>query len=390
MQFYKILISGLVIFFSINSAAVDEQRPLNILFIVGHFPARSQTFILNIMTGLIDNGHNVFIFSFHKDSLVGMHPNVEKYKLLDSVIYEQFPAQLPECDIVFCQFGYLGRKIFENEQLKQWLKNKKVVVCFRGSDLTARIKDNPKMYKRLLRKGNLFLPVCNYFKKKLIRLGGHPNKIIVHHSAIDCSQFFFKKRKKPETGPIHLVSVCRLVEKKGIAIAISAVAKIIKKYPQVHYTIVGDGPEWIRLKQLIQKLNVADNVTMCGWRTQDQVIDILDRSHIFLLPSVTSTNGNEEGIANALKEAMAMGLISVGTWHAGTSELIKDSFSGFLAPEGDNVQLANVIEHIIEHPNMWEAMQLAARRKVEEEFETKQLVKKLEKIFYQLLRSPVM
>jgi colanic acid/amylovoran biosynthesis glycosyltransferase len=385
MQSYKRVILGLVIFFYTAHAAADRLRPLNILFIVDYFPSRSQTFILNIITGLIDHGHNVSIFSFHKDSSVDMHPNIEKYKLLERVIYGQFPEQLPQCDIVFCQFGYLGKRIVKIPPLKEWLNDKKVVVCFRGSDLTAHIKDDPTMYKKLFKKGDLFLPVCDYFKKRLIMLGCEPRKIVVHHSAINCSQFCFKKRKKPEEGPIHLVSVCRLVEKKGIDIAIQAVAKVMRKYKNIHFTIVGDGPERAYLEKLIKNLKVTDNVTMYGWGAQDQVVDILKRSHIFLLPSLTSSDGNEEGIANALKESMAMGLVSVGTWHAGTPELIEDGVSGFLVPEGNCIELAKTIEYIIEHPDIWEPIGMAARKKVEEEFETKQSIKKLEHLFYTLL-----
>ena len=374
MRLHKKLILGVVIFFYGSNAVADELRPLDILFVVGCFPSRSQTFILNIITGLIDNGHNVSIFSFHKDSFAAMHPNIEKYKLLDRVIYSEFPEQLPQCDIVFCQFGYLGEKIFKIQKLTEWLNDKKVVVCFRGSDLTAYTKDNPTMYNELFEKADLFLPVCDYFKKRLIGLGCDPLKIVVHHSAINCSQFFFRERKKPEEGIIHLVSVCRLVEKKGIDVAIRAVARVVRKYNNIHFTIVGDGPERSYLKKLIKKLNIADNVTMYGWGTQDQVVDILDRSHIFLLPSLTSLDGNEEGIANALKESMAMGLISVGTWHAGTPELIDNGVSGFLVPEGSGKELAKTIKYIIGHPEKWETVQLAARQKVEEEFETEKSI----------------
>lgn len=381
----KRLILALVVFFYTTAVKADDIRPLNILFVVGHFPAPSQTFILNMITGLIDKGHNVSIFSFKKDKVTDIHPHIGKYQLMDRVIYEKFPQELPECDIVFCQFGYLGKKIFELKELEEWLKRKKVVVCFRGSDLTAYVKNNPKMYKKLFKQADLFLPVCKYFKKRLVSLGADPNKIVIHHSAIDCSQFFFKKRKPPKDRCIQLVSVCRLVEKKGIHIAISAVAKVLRKNKQTHFTIVGDGPERIYLEKMIKKMNIADHVTLHGWGAQGQVVTFLDKSHIFLLPSMRSADGNEEGIPNALKEAMAMGLIAVGTWHAGTPELIEDKISGFLVPEGDSTQLAKTIEYIIEHPEKWSSIGLAGRKKIEDDFEIEKSILLLEKIFYQLV-----
>ena len=358
---------------------------MDILFVVGHFPAPSQTFILNIITGLIDKGHNISIFSFNKDNLLHAHPNIEKYKLLNRVTYKKFPAKLPHYDIVFCQFGYMAQKIFQMKHLREWLRQRKVVVCFRGSDITVYLQKDPKMYKRTFRRGNLFLPVCDYFRQKLIALGCKAHKILVHHSAIDCSQFFFTSREKPKKDTIHLVSVCRLVEKKGIDDAIKACAEVIKKHPHVHYTIVGDGPERTYLELLIHQLYLQDNVTLCGWKGHDEIVSILNKSHIFLLPSRTASDGNEEGIANALKEAMAMGLISVGTWHAGTPELIDDNVSGYLVPENDVCRLANTVNFIIEHPELWKSVGLAARKKVEDEFETGQSIEKLEKLFYALL-----
>jgi len=381
---YKRLTLIFIIFSSMISYG-HEAKPLNVLFIVGYFPCRSQTFVLNIITALIDKGHNVSIFSFHKDDLIFVHPNVEKYKLLNRVIYEKFPSKLPECDIVFCQFGYLGRRIFEMDNLTRWLSTKKVVVCLRGSDITAHLQKDVKMYNRMFKRADLFLPVCDYFIQKLIALGCKASKIAVHHSAIDCSQFFFEVKQKPENGIIRLVSTCRLVKKKGLDYAIKAIADVVKKYPQIHYTIVGDGPEYKYLKSLVKQLNLQDKVTLCGWKSQDEIVSILSRSHIFLLPSRTAPDGNEEGIANALKEAMAMGLITIGSRHAGTPELIDHGVSGFLVAEKSIFDLTYAIKYIIEHPSIWEPMGRAARKKIEDEFETKQSIEKLEKLFYRLL-----
>lgn len=361
------------------------SRPLKIFFIVGHFPAPSQTFVLNQMTGLIDRGHEVSIFSFHRDYPKNVHPDIEKYKLLDHVLYKKLPSVLPDCDIVFCQFGYHGKKIFEIPAIAQWLKNKKVVTCLRGSDITTRFIRKPYKYAKLFRMGDLFLPVCDYFKKLLMSCGCPEEKIVVHHSAIDCEKFFFKRRVLPKRGPVRLMSVCRLVEKKGIKYAINAVAEVIKHYPNIVYYIVGDGPEYDYLKRLISQLHMQKKIILCGWKSQSEVIEMLNQSHIFLLPSVTASDGNEEGIPNALKEAMAMGLPVIATWHAGNPELIEDGISGFLVSQRNATEIADKIMYLLEHSQDWPAMGMAARTTVEDQFETKKTTEKLEQIFYQLL-----
>jgi colanic acid/amylovoran biosynthesis glycosyltransferase len=337
------------------------------------------------MTGLIDRGHKISIFSFRNKDQIGC-PNIEKYSLMNVVTYEKMPKKLPEYDIVFCQSASLGKKIIEIKKLRVWLRRRKLVVCLRGHDITQNdVRNNPDMYRDLFRKSALFLPVCDYFKKLVVQLGCNSNKVTVHHSAIDCSQFFFTVRQKPENDTIHFVSVGRLIKKKGIDYALRAFAQIAEKYQNTHYTIVGDGPEIEYLKFLVKQLDLQNKVTICGWKTQDEIVSILNKSHIFLLPSIRTNEGDEEGIANALKEAMATGLITIGSWHAGTPELIDHGISGFLVHEKNIPELMETIEYILEHPEIWEPMELMARKKVEDEFETKQCVEKLEKLFYQLL-----
>jgi len=393
MFVYKKIIGLSILFFYVaNSAALYGEtakivtHPLRILVVVGNFPSPSQVFILNIITGLIDAGHDVSIFSFRKGDKKGVvHPNIKKYQLLKRVIYEEFPPVLPNYDIVFCQFGYIGQKVFAMKRIRKWLKKRKFVVCFRGADITKRIQKDPTTYEKMLNCVDLVLPVCDYFKQRLIALGCHPDKIVVHHSAIDCSQFFFNVKEKPENDTIHLISVCRLVKKKGIDYAIKAIAQVVEKHPNIHFTIVGDGPERTYLELLIRQFKLENKVLLYGWASQEEIVSLLRSAHIFLLPSRTDSEGNEEGIANALKEAMAMGLTSIATWHAGTPELIDDKISGFLVPEKSPTQLAKAITYVIEHPEKWKSIALAARKKIEDQFETRQSILQLEKIFYTLM-----
>jgi colanic acid/amylovoran biosynthesis glycosyltransferase len=363
-----------------------ELRPLKILFVVKYFPSLSQIYILNMITGLIDRGHDISIFSFRENKDTNMHPYIEKYNLLNIVTYEKFSEQLPDCDIVFCQFGDLGKVLLKMPQLSEWLQQRKMVVCLRGFDMMDYVNNSHQTNDYLFKKIDLFLPVCDHFRKRFISLGCSPEKVIVHHSAINCSQFSFKIRKKPIEGPINLVCVGRLVRKKGIPYAIKAFAQLARQYTNIRLLIVGDGPERANLELLIQKLKLTQQqVKLCGWKNHEDLVALLNKAHIFLLPSIRPSNGNEEGIANALKEAMAMGLISIATWHAGTPELIDHAISGFLVPEKNSTALAKAIEYVITYPERWQSIALAARKKIEHEFEVKKCAQELENIFYKLL-----
>ncbi len=372
-----------------------KQKPLKILFVVSSFPPNSGTAVLNQITGLIDRGHRVYIYAKKKGLLELSHPHMIQYNLLKRTYFNlprqgkkknelrNLPPDLATFDIIYCQFGYRATE-FLPIKIGRNLKAK-FVTCFRGSDLSKYVKKNPNKYDLLLKKGDLFLPVCNAFKKRLISLGGDPGKIIVHSSAIDCKKFSFKPRMLHEGDAIRIVAVCRLVEKKGLTYSIRAVAKLIPKYPTIRYDIVGFGPLKQELNHLIKRLGVQSNIRLVGRASEDEVAKILDDAHIFLLSSVTANNGDEEGIPNALKEAMARGMPVISTYHSGIPELVDDGVSGFLVPQRNSIMLAKKIEYLINNSSMWYEMGLAGHTKIKDNYDKEKVNDRLVRIFRKLV-----
>lgn len=377
-----------ILFLLLFCVPVVAARPLKVLFVVDYFPVISATFVLNQITELLNRDHDVTIFSFHKGDFSKMHSDIEKYQLLARTKYNKLPKDCRKFDIIYCQFGFSGTKMAKLIKNGQGPEGK-LVVCFRGSDLTKHLKEELPDYKRLFKAGDLFLPVCKYFKKNLVKLGCDPKKIVVHHSAIDCKKFFCKRRKEPKKDKIHIVSIGRLIGKKGLDDALKAVIRIIKKYPHVRYTIVGDGKMRGQLERLIEKSDMQKKIILFGWANRDEVVRILNKADIFLLPSKTSSDHDKEGIPNVLKEAMACGLPVVSTYHAGIPELVEDGVSGLLVPEGDVDQLVAKLAYLIKNRNQWKKMGKAGRKKVEQEYELEAVVDKLEKLFYRLLKNKV-
>ena len=119
-----------------------------------------------------------------------------------------------------------------------------------------------------------------------------------------------------------------------MAYAIHAVAKILRKYPHIEYKIAGDGPLKNELQALIRDLDVAGNIRLVGWKSQEDIGDLLRESDLLLAPSVTGKDGDEEGTPVVIMEALAQGLPVVTTQHAGIPEVVRDGESGFLVPNG--------------------------------------------------------
>ena len=365
-----------------QSVALVFKQKMNILMVVPTFPKIHDVCMLNQITGLIDRGHNVTIFAPRRGDVTKVQEDVTKYNLLAKTIYEELPSNLNQFDIVVFQLGHKALDIKRTHNYKG-----KVVICLRGYDITCFLKNNPQWYDQFFETCDLFMPVCEVFKNILEGIGCHPDKIIVHHSAIDCSRFIFRQKERSIDGAIKIISAGRFVEKKGFEYAIRAIAMLVKKYPRLQYTIIGEGKLKANYVRLIKQLKAQKNITLQDWHAHDEYIKILTEADIFVLPSVTAQNNDQEGIPNVLKEAMAIGLIVVATDHSGNSELIKNGEYGFLVQERNRDAIYRAIDYVIRNPDQWVPMQLAARRKIESKFNREKENDSLEKIFLRLLKK---
>ena len=128
-------------------------------------------------------------------------------------------------------------------------------------------------------------------------------------------------------------------------------------------------------------------VKFLGAVEQNEVLNLYQKAHIFILPSVTASNGDREGQALVLQEAQATGLPVVSTLHNGIPEGVLDGKSGFLVPERDVNALAERLNYLIEHPELWPKMGFAGRKFVEEKYDIKKLTQQLVEIYQNLIKG---
>ncbi|NJN86714.1 MAG: colanic acid biosynthesis glycosyltransferase WcaL [Leptolyngbyaceae cyanobacterium SL_7_1] len=410
---------------------------MKIAFFVDRFPALSETFILNQITGLIDRGHEVDIYADRSDGSTKVHPDVDKYNLLEKTTYVGKPdhrvwrllkiAQLPlwnfvkqpaallqalnvkrygkqassltllysaahmlgkdrKYDIIQTHFGPNGLEaVFLREM---GVIQGKIATQFHGYDLSEYVQRyGREIYRELFKQGNVFLPISHHMKSRLIELGCDKNRINVHHVGVELERFNFTPRTQPIDGVTQLITIARFVEKKGLEYGIRAVAALIKAGINVTYSIVGDGDRRQALQALIDSLGVGDRIKLLGWKPQPEVIQLLNQSHIMLVPSVTSHSGDQEGIPTVLIEAAMLGLPVVSTEHSGIPEVVHHEISGFLVPERDVDALAEQLGYLIQHPELWAEMGRSGRSIVEEQFDIDRLNTQLIAIYTDLVHS---
>lgn len=411
---------------------------MRIAFFVGRFPVLSEAFILNQITGLIDRGHDVDIYALEGPSNEAkVHPCVETYRLMERVHYFPEPPRnyalrvlegfdllsthglkhpltclrslnvlkhkkrsaslrllfnaIPllnqkPYDIIHCQFGIYALDALMLKQIGALQGH--LLSSFRGWDISWFIQEmGERVYDELFEQGDFFLTNCDFFRRRIIRLGCEESKIMVHRSGIDCNTFVFTPRTLDPGQPVRVATTGRLIEKKGIEYGIRGIAIALQSYPNLEYNIIGDGCLRADLERLIQELGVGDRVHLLGWRQQRELVTILDRSHIFIAPSLTAKDGNQDAPVNTLKEAMAMGLPVIATNHGGIPELVEDGVSGFLVAEADGGAIGDRLLHLIHHSHLWPTMGRAGRSQVEAHYDMHKLNDELVEAYRNVLQG---
>ncbi len=167
----------------------------------------------------------------------------------------------------------------------------------------------------------------------------------------------------------RILSVGRLDAIKGFEILIDACALLQQRGVVFDCRIIGEGPLQCVLEQRIRDLGLQHRVRLLGALPQEQVRDHLYTASVFVLASVVTALGDRDGIPVALMEAMACGAPVVSTQVSGIPELVEHGVEGWLAQPSDARDLARFIERQLVDRELAQTMALAARRKVELQFD---------------------
>jgi glycosyltransferase involved in cell wall biosynthesis len=152
---------------------------------------------------------------------------------------------------------------------------------------------------------------------------------------------------------------------------------VLPQVPDFRLRIVGDGPERARLESLMTELNLRTHVELLGER--HDVPALLAESGFFVSSSLS------EGVSLTLLEAMAVGLPVVTTTVGGNPEVVLEGDTGRLTPPGDPAALARAIVELCNERDLWHAMGTLGRRRVEQNFEIRQMIRNYESLYEELL-----
>jgi len=387
---------------------------MNVLYIIGRFPAISETFILNEIIEVINCGHNVCIVSLNLPEDKIFHDNFKMVK--DKTIYLsqvdmwgkflavlwyflRLPANFMQVTVScyredYWKIGVL-RRLLNSSFLARYVKRLKIdhihshfaneptsyamwtsmltgipyTFTTHGHDIFC---EPPGNYAEKLQRSKFMITISNFNREYLIKeLQLDGEKIVVNRCGVNVSNFTPKERENIRPNRPMILTIARLHPIKALECLIETY-RILKASGVVFKgIIIGEGKERKNLENLIRKYSLTENVKLIGAKTQLEIVSYLKKSAIFVLPS------RSEGLPIVIMEALASGIPVIASNIAGIPEIVHNDKSGYLVPVGDSHKLAEKIKELLLDEEKRTKFGQYGRRLVEKDFSLKKQVCRL-------------
>jgi colanic acid/amylovoran biosynthesis glycosyltransferase len=267
------------------------------------------------------------------------------------------------------------------------------ITMFHGGDLSrlagpaAREPANwllAALAPRLFRRSELILAASEDLQHNLVAAGCPAEKVRLFRLGIDLTQFA-PRRDPGLTKDVHVIMIGRLVPKKGFDDALRALGQHLDRAFRV--TLVGEGPLRSYLEAVATQSGLSSRVRFAGAVSHGEVRSLLTTADLIVTPSVVTPSGDRDSGLIVLKEAAATGLPAVGTIHGGLPEIIEDGETGYLVPEHDIDALADRIGRLLGDAERRRRMGIAARAKMEREYDIRHRVAALEDLYDEVVET---
>lgn len=194
--------------------------------------------------------------------------------------------------------------------------------------------------------------------------------------------------QKSTNSTIRILTVARLVEKKGLIYLLKAIKMLVNQGDKVSCSIIGEGPLLEDLSNFIHKNQLKDYVKILDFIPQQEVVEHFVASDMFVLPCIIAKNGDRDGLPNVIMEAMAIGIPVISTPISAIPEILVGSAgscsngeTGLTVPVKDAKRLAETILHLKKDTELYNEVVKNARKRVFEEFDIEKCTDRLIEVF---------
>ncbi len=392
-------------------------------YILRKFPVLSETFVLNEILAVEARGVPVHIFSMAPSRDPRFHANLSKLKTSISYVpgfsdlksllryniraAKRWPKRYPRVLLWvlsrlrpglvwrFLQAGYIAERAhsLKVKHFHAHFAARPTTVAALASRIggtpysfTAHAYDiynddaKPAILERKLDDAKFVVTISDYNKNFLeTKFNGAPDRIVRVYNGIDLEQF--KPEDEPPDNPFTIITVARLVEKKGLPTLIEACGHLKARGVAFRCWIVGKGRMRPQLDELIRKLDLRDQVSLLGPLSQTDVLAHYRRAHLYVLPCMVAGDGNRDGLPVSIVEALACGLPVVTTPTTGIPEVVRDGHNGLIVPAQQPDVLADAIEAAIKNPELYQHLRGNAHASVASNFDHRKLAEALHRLF---------
>ncbi len=404
-------------------------------YILKGYPRISETFITNEILALEQLGYRIKIYSLRLPYDAKVHPNVAKVKAevvyLPEYIWKQ-PLDILVSNLAtlvkhpvgylrslgfatirsvkrlsyhtfkrFLQAGYLVYRYYRNGEIQHWhahfahgpTTTAMFVSWMTGVpfSFTAHAKDiytqAPDFITKKLKYARFAVTCTGYNLTYLQSLNRSQTPIYRNYHGIDLTEFRNGVYRPELSEPVRILTVGRLVEKKGYPVLLRALQLLKQQGIAFRSRIVGSGPLKKQLQMLRDELGLQEEVQFLGQMSQREVKVQYQEADLFVLSPHVASDGDRDGIPNVLVEAMAMRIPVISTRISGIPELIRDGENGILVEPEQPEQLAGAMAELIRKPQVRQQLVENAVQTVQELFDFHRNTRRLGELFDQAVNA---
>lgn len=230
----------------------------------------------------------------------------------------------------------------------------------------------------------------SHFTAEVVRSLGVPDeRVKVIHPGVDPVEFQpatageTERRRLGLGGRKVVLSVCRLVRRKGVDRSIEAMARVARSVPEAIYVIAGDGADRLYLEDLAAEQGMRERVRFLGSVAREELRALYRACDCFLMPSRQLPGGDVEGFGIVFLEANASGKPVVAGRSGGIPDAVQDGVTGFLVDPEDPEAIAQAVTRLLTDTDLARRMGSAGRRRVEQRFNWQTTVGELRRALLQ-------
>jgi glycosyltransferase involved in cell wall biosynthesis len=250
---------------------------------------------------------------------------------------------------------------------------------------TAHAKDiyisDPAQLREKTRFARFVVTCTKRNRQYLAELAPSTTPIHCVYHGINVELFTRTATERQPRPPFRILTVARLVEKKGLPTVLRALRLLLDQGHRIRYCLIGDGEDRRAILKLSERLGVGQVTKWLGTQPHEVVLEEYRKADLFALGCQVARDGDRDGLPNVFLESMAMGVPVVATNVWAIPELVEDGRNGLLVPPEEPQAMAAAMVHLLTDLSLRRQIIVEAHNRIRSEFDNRRLIGKLGALF---------